>query len=293
METLELVKRQIDRAEDLMSIVKTMKALAAVSIRQYEQALRSLAEYHRTTEMGLQVVFANQPRDTREGRSHVPVNVGCIVFGSDQGMCGQFNERITTYTLKSLQKLHLSRNKPFFVGMGVRAIASLEEVNQVVDQSFSMPGSVAGITPLVQQLLLVIDQWRGLRQVDTVYLFYNRYLTGATYRPHLVRLLPIEVKKTDPRRDAWQSRSLPIYSMDSDRLLSALIRQRLFVLLYRAFTESLASENASRLASMQNAEKNIEERQAELEKKYHEQRQGQITSELLDISSGFEALSTG
>lgn len=78
--------------------------------------------------------------------------------------------------------------------------------------------------------------------------------------------------------------------MDSRRLFSALIRQYLFVSIYRAFAESLASENASRLAAMQLAEKNINERLEELDTDYHRQRQGSITAELLDIAAGFEAL---
>jgi F-type H+-transporting ATPase subunit gamma len=83
---------------------------------------------------------------------------------------------------------------------------------------------------------------------------------------------------------------LPTFTMDWDRLFSALISQYLFVSLYRAFAESLASENASRLASMQGAERNIADRLQELQGSFHQQRQSTITAELLDIVSGFEAL---
>ena len=78
--------------------------------------------------------------------------------------------------------------------------------------------------------------------------------------------------------------------MNPDRLFSALVRQYLFVSLYRAYTESMASENGARLSSMQAAEKNIQERLEELTAMHRQQRQESITSELLDIVSGFEAL---
>jgi hypothetical protein len=81
-----------------------------------------------------------------------------------------------------------------------------------------------------------------------------------------------------------------MYTMDHERLLSRLVSQYLFAQLYRAYAESLASENASRLMTMQAAEKNIEERLDELNAVYHGQRQDAITSELLDIVSGVEAL---
>jgi F-type H+-transporting ATPase subunit gamma len=78
--------------------------------------------------------------------------------------------------------------------------------------------------------------------------------------------------------------------MDQEPLLSSLLRQHLFVSLYRAFAESLASENASRLASMQAAERSIDERLEALRGEFRYQRQHAITEELLDIVSGFEAL---
>jgi F-type H+-transporting ATPase subunit gamma len=77
--------------------------------------------------------------------------------------------------------------------------------------------------------------------------------------------------------------------MDPERLLSWLVQQRLFVVLYRALTEAQASEHASRLAAMQAAEKNIEERRDRLQHLYRRRRQETITSELLDLVSGFEA----
>ena len=80
--------------------------------------------------------------------------------------------------------------------------------------------------------------------------------------------------------------------MDADRLMSWLVQQRLFVVIYRALAEALASEHASRLAAMQAAERNIEERREDLQQLYRQRRQETITRELLDVVSGFEAVST-
>ena len=81
--------------------------------------------------------------------------------------------------------------------------------------------------------------------------------------------------------------------MPAERLLSHLVRQYLFVSLFRACAESLASENASRIAAMQAAEKNIEERLDEFQDAFNKMRQSAITEELLDIVAGFEALRDG
>ncbi|ASC71943.1 Hypothetical Protein XM38_028970 [Halomicronema hongdechloris C2206] len=92
------------------------------------------------------------------------------------------------------------------------------------------------------------------------------------------------------QRQPWPCRCRPQITLDSNRLFSAVFQQQGFIRLYRACAESLASENASRLAAMQIAEKNIEERLAELKTTFQQQRQDTITDELLDIISGFEAL---
>ena len=122
-------------------------------------------------------------------------------------------------------------------------------------------------------------------------MFYNKYESSATYYPHLVQMLPVSRQwLKEIAKKKWESKSLPIFRMDGDQIFSSLIREYLFVSLYRAFAESLASENASRLASMQNAEKNIEEQLQDLNVQYHRTRQMTITEELLDIVAGFEAM---
>jgi F-type H+-transporting ATPase subunit gamma len=92
------------------------------------------------------------------------------------------------------------------------------------------------------------------------------------------------------QQQAWPSQTLPTFTMDRERLFSALIRQYLFISLYQALAESLASEHASRLAAMQYADRNIRERLEELRAQFRQQRQLAITTELLDIVAGFEAL---
>jgi F-type H+-transporting ATPase subunit gamma len=107
----------------------------------------------------------------------------------------------------------------------------------------------------------------------------------------MVHLLPIDDQWLERHRyRTWDSTSLPMFTMDPDQLLSRLIQEYLFITIFRAFVESLASENAARLAAMQGAQKNIEELMEDLESQYNQLRQMSITEELLDIVSGFEAL---
>jgi F-type H+-transporting ATPase subunit gamma len=76
-----------------------MKALAAVSIRQYQKAVESLDDYNRTVEMGLQIVLKEHMGATTQRKGETIKRLGVIVFGSDQGLCGQLNEQISVFTL--------------------------------------------------------------------------------------------------------------------------------------------------------------------------------------------------
>ena len=293
MQTLDVLKRRINSAEDLYSIVRTMKALAAVSIRQYEKAVASLVEYNRTTELGLHVILTDRGQELLEEELRPGERAGAIIFGSDQGMCGQFNDVIAEFAVNNLIEMGIGKEDSPRLSVGVRVEARLLGTGYPSDEHLSLPGSVAGISPLVQSVLLAIDGWRLDQDVNSIYLFYNRPISGAAYRPTMVRLLPIDVERLRSiETKTWPSHSLPVFTMDRRRLLAALIRQHLFVLLFRAFAESAASENAARLAAMQSAERNIEDRLAELNQQYHGLRQNSITSELLDIVSGFEVLTT-
>ena len=139
-----------------------------------------------------------------------------------------------------------------------------------------------------------VDHWGSRQAVDRVLLFHHAPSGGTAYQPQERLLLPVDLERLRSlEKEPWPSRVLPTFTMEWDRLFSSLVQQYLFVSLYRAMAESLASENASRLVSMQAAEKNIQEHMESLTTLFHQQRQGAITEELIDIVSGFEVLTGG
>lgn len=121
---------------------------------------------------------------------------------------------------------------------------------------------------------------------------HNRPASGAVYAPVHQRLLPLDEtwrrKLTEP---PWPTKNLPEVMGRGSETLRALIREYLFVSLFRACAESLASENASRLAAMQRADKYIDELLETLHRSFHRLRQSGIDEELFDVITGFEALS--
>src|SRR5581483_3515656 len=291
MEAIEGLKRSIHVTGDLQSLVKTMKVLAGLNIRQYERAAHAVAAYNRTIEMGLQIALSRMPPHAMPPRYAAGPKLGAIVFGSDQGMCGQLNDQVVSYALRALKKLTRRHGDQVTAAVGVRAASQLEAEGRAVEQTVVVPASITGIGAAVEEVLRKIEEWHSARGIETVVLFYARPVSGAWYRTRGVQLLPVDAQWINALRvKPWPSKVIPMFTLDEQRLFQLLIREYLFVSLFRAFAESLASENASRLASMQVAEKNIEERLRSLTTSSRRLRQESITAELLDIIASFEAL---
>lgn len=290
MQTAETIRARLETVEDLRSIVRTMKALAAVSIRQYEDAVTSLAEYARGVDLGMQVLLRSRPRTLRELSGPRAVRPGIIVFGSDQGLCGAFNEQIAA---RFLQWRSTGASVPIgpVLAVGTRIGARLSDGGVALDDTLTLPASAPYLTVLVNDMLRHIDAWRASGAADGVHLYFNRPDRRAIYRPHHEVLLPLDLDRLRALAAApWRPRALPALSTDWETLFSAVVREHLFVSLHRALAESLASEHGARRAAMHAAERNIDDRLVALRGAYAQHRQTSITVELLDIVSGYEVL---
>jgi F-type H+-transporting ATPase subunit gamma len=290
-DTTASLRRKISSAGDLQSVVRTMKALAASSIGQYEKSVRALADYYRTVELGLGACFRESepatPMAKRKGQADVEA-IGAVVFGSDQGLVGQFNDVVADYAIKTLAALP---GKPQVWAVGERVHARLTDAGLPPIGLFTVPNSVKAITPLVGEIQVESEAHRAKGDYSRLYVFHNRPRSGALYEPVSQRLLPLDAQwQKGLAKVNWPTKNLPEVMGGGTGTLRAFIREYLFISLFRACAESLASENASRLGAMQRADKNIDDLLETLHGKFHRLRQSGIDEELFDVISGFEAL---
>jgi F-type H+-transporting ATPase subunit gamma len=291
-DTTVSLRRKIGGAGDLQSVVRTMKSVAASSIGQYESSVRALADYYRTVELGLAACFRESgPATLMAPRKRQTVSgaIGAVVFGSDQGLVGQFNDVVARYAINTLATLP---GKPKVWAIGERVHARLADAGLPLMGLFPVPTSVKAITPLVGKILMESEPHQSQGDETELHLFYNRPTSGAGYASVNQRLLPLDENWRHKLAGvSWPTGNLPEVMGGGTTTVRALIREYLFVSLFRACAESLASENASRLAAMQRADKNIDELLEDLKGKFHRLRQSGIDEELFDVISGFEALS--
>jgi len=286
------LRKKIANAGELQSVVRTMKALAASSIGQYEASVLALADYARALEMCLSVCFREiRPTPAASGpfRKSDSSDLTAVVFGSDQGLVGQFNEAIADHAITALKDLP---GKPQVWAVGERVRWLLADAKLDVKGLFAVPTSVQSITQLVGEIQLAVEARGAATPNARVYVFHNQPKAGALYEPIGERLLPLDDKwRAELVKIDWPTGNLPELLCPSAATLGAFISGHLFIAVFKACAESLASENASRLAAMQRAEKNIDELLESLQGKFHSLRQSGIDEELFDVVSGFEALS--
>ena len=293
-DTLASLRRKISGAGDLESVVRSMKALAAASIGQYEKSVLALTDYYRTVELGLVVCLRKQRMAAAEQHRPMPTatnTVSAIVFGSDQGLVGQFNDVLADFVAKALDALPGEKN---VWAVGERMHARLADAGLQPVGRFAVPTSVNAIAPLVGQILIESEKHHDNGAIKQLYLFHNGPKSGATYEPVSQHLLPLDAQwGLRLAHLPWPTKNLPEVVGCQEQTLSALVREYLFVSLFKTCAESLASENASRLAAMQRAEKNIDDLVGDLNQTFRRLRQTSIDEELFDVISGYESLSKG
>jgi F-type H+-transporting ATPase subunit gamma len=285
----ESLRRKIASAGDLQGVVRTMKTMAASSIAQYERSGLALADYYRTVELGLIACFRGSELTTaaiQRPQTAAAGIVDAVVLGSDQGMVGQFNDVVVESVIKALAGIA----GPHRVwAIGERVYARLADVGLTPVRLFTVPHSLAGIGPLMAQVLVAINPPPDA--AGELVLFYNRPVAGAAYAAVSQKVLPLDTNWSRRLADTpWPTQTLPEVIGHGTSTVRALIREYLFISLFRACAESLASENASRLAAMERADRNIDQLLASLQGRFHRLRQSDIDEELFDVISGFEAL---
>lgn len=290
MENLQTLNRRVAAAEELESVTHTMKGLAAVNVRQFERAARALDGYWRVIETGLHVAlrFGGAPLPGEVVAPDAPA--GVVIFGSDQGLCGPINRHVASHAQRSLAELP---NVTERLAVGLRLASELEASGVEPTARTELPSSVDGITDAAQDLSMRIDEWRQEGHVARTLVVFPRFESRrGSYEPTTTQLVPI-----DPRWLAelaarpWPTRMIPMLAVPLPELMASLTKQYLFVQFHRSFAQTMASVAASRLAAMEGAQRNISERLDGLRQRRHQVRQAAITAELLDVVSGFEAIS--
>lgn len=275
--------------QGIRSVVHTMKTLSVINSAPYEHAASAIEAYHDTVLQGLHA-FLSQSGPVTAATAQTGAQV-MVVFGSDHGLCGNYNEALAAHVGHHIGAP--ANSAPTILCVGAQMADALADQGLGAQKAFFPPASVDGIGRLANLLTQKLD---GIRHDShphdvSVSLAYFARDDDGGQSPRVTSLLPLDpALVSELQSKPWVSRSLPHYSMPSDDLFMALIRGHLFASLFRAAAEALVTENAARLALMQQAEQSVDDRLDDLRSDTRTLRQTEITTELLDVIIGFEAL---
>jgi F-type H+-transporting ATPase subunit gamma len=283
MQRLADVQSRVQSLGELQEVITALRSVSAARVQQSHAVLDSMRQYTAIVQDALSEAARGYPLP--RGAPDACETSGLVVaFGSEHGFVGAFNERVLAAAATGCR-----RGDALFV-VGSRAILEANERHRDIAWSCAMASQVGGIDEVALRVAEQLGRANKTADMVRVVLVYTRTSSGVTYRIVTETLLPFDVRPYAPRGPQGP----PALSNLSPRvLLDGLIEELLFAQLAHAATESFASENAARLAAMESASDNVATKLDDLRRVEGELRQEEITTELIDVITGVEAVMGG
>ena len=288
--TIEALKKRIKVTEDLREIVGTMKALSSVSILQYEQANMALAQYRRNLQDAFQALIKqgglpSMGEKSEQGKQLV------ILIGTDNGMVGKFNKEILDKAKADLKKQGVSLKNTLFLTIGKRIGGLAAQSNLKLYAKYAVANSVKMVNTIAETVIMKIDEATRKEHITSVCVWYHKRNKNEPVSLQKQQIIPFDFAAYQKLKEKpWGTNNLPLIPIERKQMFAALLNEYLTIALASQLNYSLAAEHYTRMTNMQNAEKNIDESLEQMNLEYQQERQENITDELIDVISGAEAV---
>jgi F-type H+-transporting ATPase subunit gamma len=287
MATLRDIKRRIKAVESTSKITKAMKMVAAAKFRKAQQRMLEMRPYaERMSQIlsNLSTAAESQAHPLLEARPRK--NIELIVLTSDRGLCGAFNSNIMKASARYIAALEKDDIQviPSVVGRKARDYFRRRGV-QMRKTWTGISGKISYAN--AQEIAADIIENYLNETVDEVVLIYNEFKTVVSQKVVISRLLPLA--PIEHEEGGMPAQNF-VFEPSRQAIFSSLVPKNVEIQIFRALLESQASEEAARMASMENATKSAGEMIDRLTLQFNKARQASITKELMDIVGGVEAL---
>ena len=287
MPTAREVRLRIRSVKNIAQVTRALQTISASRVRRAQEAVLESRPYankawqilqHLSEIPGREYVHPLLARYPQEQQSLV------ILITSDRGLAGAYNTNVIRFAMKHFQ----GDERYITIGSKGRDV-QLRMGKQLVGEFSNLPAqpSFMDISPIGQ---LAVEEFMKA-DVDRVYLVFTDYVNLLRQDPTLKQFLPLELEKAGDAMDQAERLSGGyIYEPGQRQLIDQILVRFIQLQLYEAVLESLASEHAARMVAMQNATENALDLAGALTLEYNQARQLAVTSEMLDIVGGAEAL---
>jgi F-type H+-transporting ATPase subunit gamma len=284
MASLKAIRKRITSVKSTQQITKAMKMVAAAKLRRSQEAVIAARPYAEKLGALLQNVAARVGTEAhplltvREDIRHIHL----LFVSSDRGLCGGYNANLIRKAEAFLDEQGRDRVRLTIVGRKGFDYFKKRPV-QIADNHINLFGGLGH--GLAETIGRGLAREFAAGETDAVYLLYSQFRSAISQVPTIERLLPLTAAAVDAEAAADY-----LYEPDAASLLERLLRQYITVLIHRAFLESVASFFGAQMTAMDSASKNASDMIDRLTLQMNRARQATITTELMEIVSGAEAL---
>ncbi|MBL7557825.1 MAG: ATP synthase F1 subunit gamma [Bdellovibrionaceae bacterium] len=293
MASLKDIRAQIASTKNTQQITKALKLVSASKLRKAQNNIVNMRPYALSLRRVISDVAVTQKvaHPLMGQRTEAAKNVLMVVLTSDRGLCGAFNTNINKFTEKYIKENKANLQKLDFIFIGRKGLEFFQKrnINPVEsitgldkDISYKLAADVAG--KLLKYFLT--------GEYDEVRLVYNEFKSAISHTVVCETLLPINLglsSFSDEINTAKFSKDL-VFEPNAEKIVEELLVKHFDLQVYRSMSESVAAEHGARMTAMENASNNAKELINKLTLTYNKLRQEKITTELIEIVSGAEAL---
>jgi F-type H+-transporting ATPase subunit gamma len=275
---------QIGSLKELLEIVAALRTMAAVQMQQSQRSLEAIRDYTGIIRRALGEVATLVPEAGDGSAIGLVRRPGLVVFCSEHGFCGAFNEPLISAGAEA------SRSEPNLQLIFVGTRGAQRACERKLRPALTLPMAThsSGVTAVSRRVAAALYRMFIARTLTSVEVIFRGEVTGEPADLSRLKLLPLEAPPVGNPTEMP-----PIVNMNPSRLLDELAAEYMFAMVEAAAMESFASENTARFRTMEAAHENISNKTTELNRLVRRMRQEAVTTEILDLIGGFEAMKRG
>ncbi len=292
MPSLKDLKNRIESVKSTRKITKAMQMVAAAKLRRAQESAEAARPYaERMTGVLSNIAASAKDREDApallKGTGSSERNL-MVVCTSERGLCGGFNSSIVKLAKEHIARLQGEGKKITILCVGKKG---REQLKRDYEDLFIDPIIFEGVKRITyteaEKVADVVLKSFDASEYDVVTLFYAEFQSVISQVPTALQLVPASIPEVEGEAAAASQYE---YEPDENALLSDLLPKNVTTQIFRALLENAASEQGARMSAMDNATRNAGEMVDKLSIQYNRSRQAAITSELIEIISGAEAL---
>ena len=281
------IRSQIASIQNTQKITKAMEMVAASKMKKAQDQMTMARPYaDKILNVISHLAHAHPEYESDFLSDRNLSKKGYIIVSSDRGLCGGLNNNLFKKVLDQVEIDKTNSIDSAFSLIGNKSTSFFQRVGGDVIAKTSQLGDKPKIEQVLGLIKSTIDKFLS-KEIDELYVVYNRFINTVSQEPVVQKILPISVmEKNDDYNFYWDY----LYEPDAKDVLESLFTRYLESLIYRAIVENLACEQASRMVAMKAASDNASDLISELQLIYNKNRQAAITQEISEIISGAAAL---